>query len=128
MEFSALELQRRESLEKLRGLGIEPYPAALFPVTHKAKQIKDNFKEGERSGDRWTIDVATKLWGRASFAELLDSTDRIQVYFNRDEICPGEDKTLYNEVFKKLLNTRRFHRCERKIVHHASWGDFCSRD
>ncbi len=107
MEFSALELQRRESLEKLRGLGIEPYPAALFPVTHKAKDIKDNFKEGEEVVIAGRM-MSQRIMGKASFAELLDSTDRIQVYFNRDEICPGEDKTLYNDVFKKLLDLGDF--------------------
>lgn len=107
MELSALEIQRRESLEKLRSMGIEPYPAALYPVTHKAKEIKAEYKEGE------TVCIAGRLMsqrimGKASFAELLDASGRIQVYFNRDEICPGDDKTLYNDVFKKLLDLGDF--------------------
>lgn len=107
LELSELEQQRRRSLEQLRQLGIEPYPAELFPVTHLAEGIKSNFVDGE------TVTIAGRLMsqrvmGKASFGELQDSTGRIQVYFNRDEICPGEDKTLYNDVFKKLLDLGDF--------------------
>lgn len=106
-ELSEQEIQRRETLNKLRAMGIDPYPAALYPVTDYAQAIKDTFEEGK------TVTLAGRLMsqrvmGKASFAEILDSSGRIQVYFNRDEICPGEDKTLYNEVFKKLLDLGDF--------------------
>jgi lysyl-tRNA synthetase class 2 len=107
MELSPLEIQRRESLVKLREMGIEPYPAALYPVTHKAEEIKQNFVEGQEVNIAGRL-MSQRIMGKASFAELLDSTGKIQVYFNRDEICPGEDKTLYNDVFKKLLDLGDF--------------------
>jgi lysyl-tRNA synthetase class 2 len=107
MELSPLEIQRRESLVKLREMGIEPYPAALYPVTHKAQEIKQNFVEGQEVNIAGRL-MSQRIMGKASFAELLDSTGKIQVYFNRDEICPGEDKTLYNDVFKKLLDLGDF--------------------
>lgn len=107
MELSALEIQRRETLDKLRKLGIDPYPAALYPVTHKAAEIKADFKDGEEVVIAGRI-MSQRIMGKASFAELLDSSGRIQTYFNRDELCPGEDKTLYNEVFKKMLDLGDF--------------------
>jgi lysyl-tRNA synthetase class 2 len=107
IELSEQEIQRRDKLDKLRELGINPYPADLYPVTDTASAISENFEDGK------TVCIAGRLMsqrimGKASFAELLDSTGRIQVYFNRDEICPGEDKTLYNDVFKKLLDLGDF--------------------
>ena len=107
MELSPLEVQRRESLNKLRELGIEPYPAALYEVTDYAEEIKENFEDGKQVNIAGRM-MSQRIMGKASFAEIQDSTGRIQVYFNRDEICPGEDKTLYNEVFKKLLDLGDF--------------------
>ena len=107
MQLSEQELVRREKLEKLRGLGINPYPANLYPVDHNSKQIKENFSEGKSVIIAGRL-MSRRIQGKASFAELQDSEGRIQVYFNRDEICPNEDKTLYNEVYKKLLDIGDF--------------------
>ena len=106
-QLSEQELVRREKLTKLRALGIDPYPANLYPVDHTSKQIKQGF------ADKKPVVIAGRLMsrriqGKASFAELQDSEGRIQVYFNRDEICTGEDKTLYNEIYKKLLDIGDF--------------------
>lgn len=103
MSLSEQEIIRREKLQKLSEMGIEAFPAAEYKVSHTSKQIKESFETG------LTVNVAGRLMsrriqGKASFAELQDSEGRIQVYFNRDEICPGEDKTLYNEVYKHLLD------------------------
>lgn len=107
MALSEQELIRREKLNTLRNLGINPYPANLFPVNHTSKQIKEGFEEGKK------VVVAGRLMsvrdqGKACFAELQDSEGRIQLYFNRDVICPEEDKTLYNQVFKKLTDLGDF--------------------
>lgn len=101
--LSEQEQVRREKLQSLRELGINPYPAALFPLDSDSISIKNDFSEGK------TVCIAGRLMsrriqGKASFAEIQDCNGRIQVYFNRDEICPGEDKTTYNEVYKKLLD------------------------
>jgi len=106
-QLSEQELVRRESLTKLRELGINPYPQALYPVTILSKAIKENYEEGKQ------VVIAGRLMsrrnqGKASFAELQDSEGRIQVYFNRDEICEGEDKMMYNDVYKKLLDIGDF--------------------
>jgi len=106
-ELSEQEIQRRESLNKLREMGIEPYPAALYPVTDLASDIKNNFEEGKQVCVAGRI-MSQRVMGKASFVELLDSSGRIQTYFNRDEICPDDDKTLYNDVFKKLLDLGDF--------------------
>lgn len=106
-ELSEQEIQRRESLSKLREMGIEPYPAELYPVTDLAAGIKEKFEENKQVCLAGRL-MSQRVMGKASFAEILDSSGRIQVYFNRDEICPGEDKTLYNEVFKKLLDLGDF--------------------
>lgn len=106
-ELSSQEIQRRETLNKLREMGIEPYPAALYPVTDYTQSIKDNFVESKQVCVAGRM-MSQRIMGKASFAEIQDSTGRIQVYFNRDEMCPGEDKTLYNEVFKKLLDLGDF--------------------
>ena len=103
--LSEQEIIRRESLQKLRDLGIEPYPAAKFDVDITSKQIKEKHKEGEELN----VVIAGRLMsrrimGKASFAELQDANGKIQIYVNRDEICEGEDKTMYNTVFKKLLD------------------------
>ena len=107
IELSEQEIQRRESLKKLRDLGIEPYPADLYPVTDYASDIKQNFEDGKKVCIAGRL-MSQRVMGKASFAEILDSTGRIQTYFNRDEICPREDKTLYNDVFKKLLDLGDF--------------------
>ena len=103
--LSEQELVRRESLQKLRDLGVDPYPADLFDVNTTSKQIKEKYKEGEELN----VVIAGRLMsrrimGKASFAELQDSDGKIQIYVNRDEICETEDKTMYNTIFKKLLD------------------------
>jgi len=107
MQLSEQELVRREKLEKLRALGINPYPADLYPVNHTSKQIKSEFEEGKQVTIAGRL-MSRRIQGKASFAEIQDSEGRIQVYFNRDEICTGEDKTAYNEVYKKLLDIGDF--------------------
>jgi lysyl-tRNA synthetase class 2 len=106
-ELSEQELLRRESLQKLRDLGIDPYPAALYPVDAFAADIKAQFEDGKQVCLAGRM-LSQRIMGKASFAEIQDASGRIQVYFNRDELCPGEDKTLYNEVFKKLLDLGDF--------------------
>ena len=106
-EFSEQELIRRESLAKLRELGIEPYPAAEYPVNATAAQILEEYDP--EKGNLQDICIAGRLMSRrimgaASFGELQDETGRIQIYVKRDEICPGEDKTMYNTVWKKLMD------------------------
>ena len=103
--LSEQEIVRRESLQQLRDLGVDPYPAAMFEVNTTSKKIKQNFKEGD------VLDVvlggrlmSRRIMGKASFAEIQDSEGRIQIYVNRDEICEAEDTTMYNSVFKKLLD------------------------
>ncbi|GGW47632.1 lysine--tRNA ligase [Arenibacter certesii] len=103
MQLSEQEVIRREKLGKLREMGIDPYPAALYPVNSMSKTIKENYEEDKEVIISGRL-MSRRIQGKASFAELQDSEGRIQVYFNRDEICPGEDKTLYNEVYKKLLD------------------------
>lgn len=103
MQLSEQEIIRREKLTKLREMGINPYPAALFPVNATSKNIKVDYSEGRKVVISGRL-MSRRIQGKASFAELQDSEGRIQVYFNRDEICPGEDKTLYNDVYKKLLD------------------------
>ncbi|SIQ93973.1 lysine--tRNA ligase [Maribacter ulvicola] len=103
MQLSEQELIRREKLDKLRALGINPYPAALYPVNSTSESIKSDYEEGKQVIVAGRL-MSRRIQGKASFAELQDSTGRIQVYFNRDEICTGEDKTLYNDVYKKLLD------------------------
>ena len=107
MQLSEQEVVRRDKLTKLRDLGINPYPADLFPVDANSKGIKENFVEGKQvvvAGRLMVINIQ----GKASFGQLQDGEGRIQLYFNRDEICAGEDKSLYNNVFKKLLDLGDF--------------------
>jgi lysyl-tRNA synthetase class 2 len=106
MHLSEQEILRREKMQQLKDLGINPYPAPLYPVSDKTSDIKQNFKEEE--GDK-QVSLAGRLMirrvqGSASFAELQDDKGRIQLYFRRDDICPEEDKTMYNTVFKKLVD------------------------
>ena len=103
MQLSEQEIVRREKLSRLRELGINPYPADLYPVTHTSKQVKEQFEADKKVVIAGRL-MMIKVQGKASFAELQDAEGKIQVYFNRDEICPGEDKEKYNEVFKKLLD------------------------
>lgn len=115
--LSEQEVVRREALNKLRALGIEPFPAAQFPVTHTATKVKEEFKEvghapeGEQPEANVVLAgrlMSVRVMGKASFAVLRDATGDQQIYINRDEIAPGEDKSLYNEVFKKLLHLGDF--------------------
>lgn len=103
MQLSEQEIVRREKLTKLREMGINPYPAALYPVDTTSMSIKNDFEEGKKVVISGRL-MSRRIQGKASFAELQDSEGRIQVYFNRDEICPDDDKTLYNDVYKKLLD------------------------
>ncbi len=107
MQLSEQEVVRREKLGRLRELNINPYPADLFPLNSNSKEIKQEFEEGKKVVIAGRL-MSRRIQGKASFAELQDSEGRIQVYFNRDEICTGEDKTLYNEVYKKLLDIGDF--------------------
>ena len=107
MQLSEQEVVRREKLTRLRELGINPYPADLFPVDANSKEIKNNFKEGKQVTIAGRL-MVINIQGKASFGQLQDGEGRIQVYFNRDEICLGEDKSLYNTVFKKLLDLGDF--------------------
>ncbi|MDB4114785.1 lysine--tRNA ligase [Flavobacteriaceae bacterium] len=107
MQLSEVEIIRREKLTQLRALGINPYPADLYPVDHTSKAIKEQYTEGKKVIIAGRL-MRKKIQGKASFAEIQDSEGRIQVYFNRDEICPGEDKMKYNELFKKLLDLGDF--------------------
>jgi len=102
-KLSEQELIRREKLEELKKLGINPYPAALFPVNFYANQLPEQYQEDKKVILAGRL-MSRRIQGKASFAELQDSQGKIQIYFNRDEICPTEDKTLYNEVYKKLLD------------------------
>ena len=106
-ELSDQEIQRRETLDKLRAAGINPFPADLYPVDAYSTELKSNFEEGKQVCLAGRM-MSQRIMGKASFAELQDSQGRIQVYFNRDEICTGEDKSLYNDVFKKLLDLGDF--------------------
>ncbi|PCI36186.1 MAG: lysine--tRNA ligase [Flavobacteriaceae bacterium] len=105
MQLSALEIVRRESLQKLRDLGIDPFPAAEFKTTATIDAIKKNFDKFD--GKKVVLAgrlMSRRIMGKASFAELKDASGRMQIYINRDEIAPEEDKTMYNTVFKKLLD------------------------
>ena len=110
LELSEQEILRRESLDALKELGIDPYPAAMYEISHSTTEIKENFKDDEDFGN---VSIAgrimtRRIMGKASFAELMDGSGRIQIYINRDEICPDENKDLYNTVFKKLLDIGDF--------------------
>lgn len=107
MALSEQEIIRREKLTQLRALGIDPYPAARFPADTLTSDLRQDFQVGKKVVMAGRV-MSRRIQGKASFAELQDSTGRIQLYFNRDEICLGEDKTLYNEVYKKLLDIGDF--------------------
>ena len=101
--LSEQEIIRREKLNKLREYGIDPYPAALFPISIDTKKIISEFKDNQSVSIAGRL-MSRRIQGKASFAEIQDSFGKIQVYFNRDEICPGDDKSMYNDVYKKLLD------------------------
>src|SRR5210317_499076 len=109
--LSEQEQLRRAALAKLRGLGIDPYPAAEYTVTHHAKDLSSSYTEGAEGFEYVRIAgrlMTKRIMGKASFAVLTDATGDMQIYVNRDEICPDEDKTMYNDVFKKLLDLGDF--------------------
>ena len=103
MDFSEQELVRRDKLKKIRDLGIDPYPAELFPVSDYSSDIKSDFAINKKVVISGRL-MSRRIQGNASFAELLDSKGKIQLYFNRDEICASDDKFMYNELYKKLLD------------------------
>lgn len=110
LELSEQEILRRNSLEQIRAMGIDPYPAAEYKVTAFSTDIKENFKD---EGEKMEVSIAGRIMskrvmGKASFAEIQDSKGRIQVYITRDDICPGENKDLYNVLFKRLLDLGDF--------------------
>ena len=110
LELSEQEIIRRGSLDEMRRLGIDPYPAALYPVDAYTTEIKETFKDDEPQRDVYVAGriMSRRIMGKASFMELQDSKGRIQVYISRDDLCPGDDKDLYNVVFKKLLDIGDF--------------------
>ncbi len=106
-ELSEQEIQRRQTLQTIKEANINPYPADLYPITAYSEDLKANYVEGKEVCIAGRM-MSQRIMGKASFAEIQDSRGRIQTYFNRDELCPGEDKTLYNELFKKLLDLGDF--------------------
>ncbi|MGB3078344.1 MAG: OB-fold nucleic acid binding domain-containing protein, partial [Saprospiraceae bacterium] len=109
--LSEQEIVRRQNLQKIIDLGIKPYPPELFPVNTHAATIKAGFQPDQKNFQDVVIAgrmMSNRVMGKASFAEIQDSSGRIQVYISRDEICPGEDKTLYDQVFKHLLDLGDF--------------------
>lgn len=109
--LSEQEIVRRENLKKIRELGIDPYPNETFQITHSAREITDSFKEGDENFKQVRLAgrlMSRRVMGKASFAEIQDSSGRIQIYVNRDEICPDENKDLYNKLFKKFLDLGDF--------------------
>ena len=103
MQLTEQEIVRREKLSKLRALGINPYPAALFPVDTMSTAIEKNYTEGKQVIVSGRL-MRKKVQGKASFAEIQDSEGRVQLYFNRDEIDTSPESQQYNEVFKKLID------------------------
>ncbi len=111
IELSEQEQIRRQSMDEMRRMGIEPYPAPEYEVTGYTDEIKANFDDALEPAREVAVAgrvMSCRIMGKASFMELMDSRGRIQVYVSRDEICPGEDKDLYNKVFKKLLDIGDF--------------------
>ncbi len=110
LELSEQEIVRRQALQELRNMGIEPYPAAEYPTNAFSTDIRENFNDDEPQREVCIAGrlMSRRVMGKASFAEIQDSKGRIQVYVTRDDICPGEDKTMYNAVFKRLLDIGDF--------------------
>ena len=104
---SEQETIRLGSLQRIRDLGINPFPAEEFIVSHRSNDLSDNFEVDKEVTMAGRL-MSRRIMGKASFAELKDSEGTFQLYINRDEICSGEDKTLYNTVFKKLLDRGDF--------------------
>ncbi|NVO02741.1 MAG: lysine--tRNA ligase [Bacteroidetes bacterium] len=107
IELSEQEIIRRESLKEIINLGIDPYPAALYEVNARSEEIHKKFPEDNSLFQEISMAgriMSRRIMGSASFAEIQDEAGRMQLYFNRDEVCPGEDKTLYNTLFKRLLD------------------------
>ena len=107
MKLSEQEIVRRENLKHIIEMGIDPFPAELFEVTHHANEIKKAFATSPETLGEVRIAgrlMMTRVMGKAAFAEIQDSSGRIQIYVVRDEICPGEDKSLYNDFFKRYLD------------------------
>ena len=123
--LSEQEIIRREKLAELEKLGIDPYPAPLFPVNTTAAHIKEAYK-GEENKDQFTdVCLAGRIMsvrdmGKANFAVLQDSSGKIQFYVKRDDICPGEDKTLYDKVWKNLSDIGDIYWCERICVYYQN--------
>lgn len=110
-QLTELEIQRRKNLEAIAAMGIEPFPAEEFPVTNLSTDILENFDEAKGNFQDVTIAgrlMQKRIMGKASFAEIQDSAGRIQVYINRDELCPTDDKSLYNDLFKKYMDIGDF--------------------
>jgi len=110
-QLSEQEEVRRENLAKIKELGINPFPSELYPVSHMAEDLTNSYKTGDPGYEHVVLAgrlMMKRIMGKASFAELQDSTGRMQIYVSRDEICPSEDKTMYNTVFKKLLDIGDF--------------------
>ena len=110
IHLSEQEILRRNSLRELREAGIDPYPAALYPVNINSKIINEQYKAGEHEFPEVMIAgriMSRRIMGNASFCEIQDAEGRVQLYFKRDDICPGDDKSMYNVVFKKLLEDRK---------------------
>src|SRR4030042_4303681 len=110
-ELSEQEVIRRQTLEELKKLGIDPYPAATFPVSTNTREITDNYSADKNNfRDVWIAGrlMSKRIMGSASFAEIQDEKGRIQLYLKRNDLCPGEDKSLYTIVFKKLLDIGDF--------------------
>ena len=107
LNLNEQEQNRRNALVQMRELGIEPYPAAMYPVNATTEDIRERYNPEEGNFQDVAIAgriMSRRIMGAAAFIELMDEEGRVQVYVKRDEICPGEDKTLYNTVFKKLLD------------------------
>ena len=110
LELSEQEINRRKNLEEIRKMGIDPYPAAEYPTNAYSTDIRDNFKDEEELRQVCIAGriMSKRIMGKASFAEIQDSKGRVQVYITRDDICPDENKDLYNVLFKKLLDLGDF--------------------
>jgi len=109
--LSEQELVRRENLTKIKEIGIDPFPNETVNITHSVAEVKANYKEGSEDFKEVTLAgrlMSRRIMGKASFAEIQDSSGRMQIYVSRDDICPEEDKTLYNTLFKKLLDLGDF--------------------
>ena len=120
MQLSEQELRRREEKNELEKLGINPYPPELFEVNVNIKDIQENYEK--QKTDYKSVSIAGRLMSRrimgsASFAELQDESGKMQIYLRRDDLCPDEDKTMYNTVFKKVIGHWRYYRYKRVCIY-----------